>query len=427
MATIKTIKGREVLDSRGNPTVEAEVLLTDGSIGAACMPSGASTGMREATELRDGDNRYRGKGVLKAIANIEQLITPVLLGKEAQEQALLDAEMIALDGTANKSALGANAILAVSLANCRAAALSEGMPLYAWIAQLDGGQKGFTMPVPMMNILNGGAHADNSVDLQEFMIQPVGAPSFKEGLRWGVEVFHTLKEVLSKKGYSTNVGDEGGFAPDLPDVKTTLDLIMTAIEQSGYRPGEDISLALDAASSELYQDERYHFTGEQRVLDAKELVDYFAQLLSNYPIYSLEDGMDENDWEGWKLLMQRVGKGVQLVGDDLFVTDADLLLEGVKQKAANAILIKCNQIGSLTETLKTIKTARQNAFAQVISHRSGDTEDPLIADLAVGTAAGQIKTGSLCRSERTAKYNRLLRIEEELGDQANYLGIKELR
>lgn len=421
MSQIKLVKGREILDSRGNPTVEAEVWLADGTSGRASAPSGASTGSREAVELRDQDNsRYLGKGVLQAIAAIHESIEPALMGMAATDQAKIDACMIDLDGTANKSKLGANAILAVSLASARAAANSQNMPLYGWIAELDPHRQGFTMPVPMMNIINGGAHAHNNIDIQEFMIQPVGAPSFQEALRWGAEVFHVLKKVLTEHGYNTNVGDEGGFAPDLPGVKTALDLIMLAIEKAGYRAGKDITLALDVAASELYQDNQYHLSGEKRLLDANGLITYFEDLANAYPIQSIEDGMDEDDWAGWQSLTERLGDRIQLVGDDLFVTDAATLLQGMQQKAGNAILIKCNQIGTLTETLKTIHTARTGGFAQIISHRSGETEDHFIADLAVGTAAGQIKTGSLSRSDRMTKYNQLLRIAEELGNDAPY-------
>ena len=423
MTQIKSIKGREILDSRGNPTVEAEVWLADGKSGRAASPSGASTGSREAFELRDQDNsRYLGKGVLQAIAAIHESIEPALVNMTATDQAKLDACMIELDNTANKSKLGANAILAVSLAAARAAANSQNMPLYAWIAELDPQRQSFTMPVPMMNILNGGAHAHNNIDIQEFMIQPVGAPSFQEALRWGTEVFHILKKVLAEHGHNTNVGDEGGFAPDLPNVQTALDLIILAIEKAGYQAGKDITLALDVAASEFYQGNQYHLAGEKRSLDTDGLITYLEDLTNAYPIQSIEDGMDENDWAGWQLLTERLGDRIQLVGDDLFVTNAEILLQGIQQKAGNAILIKCNQIGTLTETLKTVHTARTGAFAQVISHRSGETEDHFIADLAVGTAAGQIKTGSLSRSERMTKYNQLLRIAEQLGDNAPYSG-----
>jgi len=423
MAATKTIKAREVLDSRGNPTVEAEVLLVDGSIGVACVPSGASTGDRKALELRDGGNRYCGRGVQKAVAGIERVIAPVLTGKNALEQTSVDAEMIALDGTDDKSTLGANALLGVSLATARAAAASQRLPLYRWIAELDSGGTGLSMPVPMMNIVNGGAHADNGLDIQEFMIRPVGADSFKEALRWGAEVFHTLKGLLSKAGHSTNVGDEGGFAPGLSSTRSALDLVLTAINKAGYRPEEQVSLAIDAAASEFYQEDRYSLTGEQLSLDSEQLVDYFDRLAASYPVDSIEDGMDQNDWAGWKHLTSRLGGRLQLVGDDLFVTHAQTLMQGIEQQAANAILIKCNQIGTLTETLKAIQVARKNGFGQVISHRSGETEDSFIADLAVGTGAGQIKTGGLSRSERTVKYNRLLRIEEELGGKASYRGV----
>lgn len=427
MSKIAAIRAREILDSRGNPTVETDLLLSDGSLGRACAPSGASVGSREALELRDKDsNRYGGKGVLKAIESIHRHIAPALIGMPAADQAALDATMIALDATPDKSNLGTNAILTVSLAAARAAALSQNLPLYRHIAQLTANKTGFTMPVPMMNILNGGAHADNNIDIQEFMIQPLGAPSFREALRWGAEIFHALKTVLMQKGQATNVGDEGGFAPNLPNNKAVLDTILQAIEKAGYRAGQDVFLTLDVAASELYRDNRYHLPGEKQSLNAASFVDYLNELASQYPICSIEDGMDESDWQGWELLTARMGEKIQLVGDDLFVTNCQALRRGIEQRASNAILIKYNQAGTLTETLDTLQMARDAGFGRVISHRSGDTEDTFIADLAVATAAGQIKTGGLSRSERTAKYNQLLRIEEALGDQAPYRGGAEL-
>ena len=419
MATISHITGFEILDSRGNPTVAARVVLADGAQGFAAAPSGASTGSREALELRDGDpKRYLGKGVTKAVANVNGEITSALVGRNAQDQAALDRRMIELDGTPSKSRLGANAILAVSLAAAKAAAQSAGMPLYRRL----GGSRSPRMPVPMMNIVNGGAHADNSVDLQEFMILPVGAPSFSEALRWGVEVFHTLKGVLKGRGLSTAVGDEGGFAPDLPSNEAALEVIVQSIEKAGYRPGRDIWLGLDAASSEFYKDGRYELAAEGKRLSSAEFVDYLAAWVDRYPIVTIEDGMAENDWEGWKLLTRRLGQRVQLVGDDLFVTNTEILAQGIADGIANAILIKLNQIGTLTETLAAIAMADGAGYASVISHRSGETEDTTIADLAVCTAATQIKTGSLCRSDRVAKYNRLLLIEQELGAAAQYAG-----
>jgi len=419
MATISHITGFEILDSRGNPTVAARVVLADGAQGFAAAPSGASTGSREALELRDGDpKRYLGKGATKAVANVNGEIASALVGRDAQDQAALDRRMIELDGTPSKSRLGANAILAVSLAAAKAAAQSAGMPLYRRI----GGSRSPRMPVPMMNIVNGGAHADNSVDLQEFMILPVGAPSFSEALRWGVEVFHTLKGVLKGRGLSTAVGDEGGFAPDLPSNEAALEVIVQSIEKAGYRPGRDIWLGLDAASSEFYKDGRYELAAEGKRLSSAEFVDYLAAWAERYPIVTIEDGMAENDWEGWKLLTRRLGQRVQLVGDDLFVTNTEILAQGIADGIANAILIKLNQIGTLTETLAAIAMADGAGYASVISHRSGETEDTTIADLAVCTAATQIKTGSLCRSDRVAKYNRLLLIEQELGADAAYAG-----
>lgn len=418
-ATIKHIIGREILDSRGNPTVYAEVHLSSGVIGSAAVPSGASTGSHEAVELRDQDpKRYLGKGVLKAVQHINHDINQALQGQKVDDQAKLDAALIALDGTENKNRLGANALLAVSLAAAKAAAIEAQKPLYAYL----GHDKGVTLPVPMMNIINGGAHADNNVDMQEFMIVPVGAPSFTEALRYGAEVFHILKKILHKKGLNTAVGDEGGFAPDLPSNESAIEIILQAIEQAGYRPGEDIFLGLDVASTEFYKDSLYHLSSENKKLTSAELTAYLADWVKRYPILTIEDGMAEDDWSGWKLLTQTAGKHVQLVGDDLFVTNTKILERGIREHIANAILIKPNQIGTLTETLATIHMAQKNHYGCVISHRSGETEDTTIADLAVATNAGQIKTGSLCRSDRMAKYNRLIQIEAELGSKAIYPG-----
>ncbi len=414
---IESIDAREILDSRGRPTIEAEVMLLNGAYGLAQVPSGASTGSFEAHELRDGDAaRYGGKGVQKAVDNVREILAPELIGMDAVNQEALDRAMIDLDGTANKSKLGANAILAVSLATAKAAAASLGLPLYRYL----GGPLANLLPVPMMNVINGGAHADNNIDFQEFMVMPVGAPTFKEALRWGAEVFASLSSVLHAKGLLTGVGDEGGFAPNLGSNQEALDLLMVAIEKAGYKPGEQIALALDVASSEFYKDGQYTYDGAAH--SPVELVDYLEKLVGQYPIVSIEDGLQEDDWEHWKLLTTRIGDRVQLVGDDLFVTNPTRLQTGIDQKAANSILIKLNQIGSLTETLQAIDLATRNSFRSVISHRSGETEDTTIADLAVATRAGQIKTGSLCRSERVAKYNRLLRIEDELGAQAVYAG-----
>jgi enolase len=425
VSNIKTIQGFEVLDSRGNPTVMAEVTLECGARGAACAPSGASTGSREALELRDGDqSRYLGKGVTRAVANVNGPIAACLAGMDAADQRAIDAAMLAEDGTDNKESLGANAILAVSLAAAKAAANAAGLPLYAHIAALYG-RGTMSMPVPMMNILNGGEHADNNVDIQEFMIQPVAATSFAEALRCGAEVFHHLKKVLSARGLSTAVGDEGGFAPDLPSNAAALEVITEAVEAAGYRLGDDITLALDCAASEFYRDGRYQLTGDGRDFDSAGFVDYLADLADNHPIISIEDGLDESDWDGWKLLTERLGDRVQLVGDDLFVTNTRILGQGIGRGVANSILIKFNQIGSLSETLDAIAMAADAGYTAVISHRSGETEDTTIADLAVATGAGQIKTGSLCRSDRVAKYNRLLRIEAELGAAAPYRGRAE--
>ncbi|MEB6162696.1 phosphopyruvate hydratase [Pseudomonas aeruginosa] len=428
MAKIVDIKGREVLDSRGNPTVEADVILDNGIVGSACAPSGASTGSREALELRDGDkSRYLGKGVLKAVANINGPIRDLLLGKDAADQKALDQAMIELDGTENKAKLGANAILAVSLAAAKAAAQAKGVPLYAHIADLNGTPGQYSMPVPMMNIINGGEHADNNVDIQEFMVQPVGAKNFAEALRMGAEIFHHLKAVLKARGLNTAVGDEGGFAPNLSSNEDALAAIAEAVEKAGYKLGDDVTLALDCASSEFFKDGKYDLEGEGKVFDAAGFADYLAGLTQRYPIISIEDGMDESDWTGWKGLTDKIGAKVQLVGDDLFVTNTKILKEGIEKGIGNSILIKFNQIGSLTETLEAIQMAKAAGYTAVISHRSGETEDSTIADLAVGTAAGQIKTGSLCRSDRVSKYNQLLRIEEQLGAKAPYRGRAEFR
>lgn len=427
MAKIVDIKGREILDSRGNPTVEADVILDNGIIGRAVSPSGASTGSREALELRDGDmTRYLGKGVQKAVANINGSIRDALLDKDPVDQATIDQIMIDLDGTENKSNLGANAILAVSLATAKAAAQSQGIPLYEHISVLNGTPKQYSMPVPMMNIINGGEHADNNVDIQEFMIQPVSAPTFAEALRMGAEIFHNLKAILKERKLSTTVGDEGGFAPDFSSNEAALSAIVTAVAKAGYKLGEDITLALDCASSEFYKDNQYVLAGENKSFSSEEFADYLDNLTNLYPIISIEDGMNESDWDGWKKLTDKLGKKIQLVGDDLFVTNTKILQEGIDKGIANSILIKFNQIGSLTETLNAIKMAKDAGYTAVISHRSGESEDATIADLAVGTAAGQIKTGSLCRSDRMAKYNQLLRIEEELGNKAPYRGRAEL-
>ena len=427
MAKIVDIKGREVLDSRGNPTVEADVLLDNGIIGSACAPSGASTGSREALELRDGDkSRYLGKGVLKAVANINGPIRDLLLGKDPVDQKALDHAMIALDGTENKASLGANAILAVSLAAAKAAAQDQDLPLYAHIANLNGTPGVYSMPVPMMNIINGGEHADNNIDIQEFMIQPVGAKTFSEGLRWGTEIFHHLKAVLKARGLNTAVGDEGGFAPDLNSNADALDAIAEAVANAGYKLGTDVTLALDCAASEFYKNGKYVLS-EEGEYDSAGFADYLADLVSKHPIISIEDGLDESDWDGWKILTDKIGDKVQLVGDDLFVTNTRILKEGIDKKIGNSILIKFNQIGTLTETLEAIQMAKAAGYTAVISHRSGETEDSTIADLAVGTAAGQIKTGSLSRSDRIAKYNQLLRIEEQLGAKAVYRGRGEFR
>lgn len=419
MATIQNIHAREILDSRGNPTVEADVVLDTGVIGRAAVPSGASTGELEALELRDGDKqRYAGKGVLKAVENVNTTLRKALLGKDVDDQRQLDQSMLDIDGTANKSNLGANAILAVSLAAAHAAARARGLPLYRSLVD----QSKYTLPVPMMNIINGGAHADNNVDLQEFMIIPVGAPSLREAVRYGAEVFHALRKVLHDMGMNTAVGDEGGFAPNLGSNEEAIGVILKAIELAGYRPGEDIFLGLDAASSEFHKDGVYRLKSEGLKFSAAEFVDYLTAWVDKYPIISIEDGMAEADWSGWKLLTEKLGTRVQLVGDDLFVTNTDILKKGIERQVANSILIKFNQIGTLSETLDAITMAEQAGYTSVVSHRSGETEDTTIADLAVATTATQIKTGSLSRSDRVAKYNQLIRIEEELHDRGEYAG-----
>ncbi|MEP4148571.1 MAG: phosphopyruvate hydratase [Halioglobus sp.] len=427
MSNIANIQAFEVMDSRGNPTVMAEVTLESGQIGSACAPSGASTGSREALELRDGDaSRYLGKGVLKAVQNVNGPIRDLLLGSDAAAQRDLDKAMIDADGTDNKAQFGANAILAVSLAAAKAAAQAKSMPLYQHIAEVNGTTE-YSMPVPMMNILNGGEHADNNVDIQEFMVQPVSAPTFAEGLRAGAEIFHQLKKVLSSRGLNTAVGDEGGFAPNLPSNEAALEAIAVAVDKAGYKLGSDIVLALDCAASEFYRDGVYDLAGEGKKFSSDAFTDYLADLANGHPIISIEDGLDESDWDGWKLLTEKIGDKVQLVGDDLFVTNTKILKEGIDKGVANSILIKFNQIGSLTETLDAIAMAKAAGYTAVISHRSGETEDTTIADLAVATAAGQIKTGSLCRSDRVAKYNRLLRIEAELAGRAPYRGMAEFK
>jgi enolase len=419
MSRITDIHGREIIDSRGNPTVEAEVTLESGAQGRAAVPSGASTGSREAVELRDGDRkRYQGKGVLKAVEHVNTVLRGALLGRAAEDQAGLDAQMIELDGTETKGRLGANALLAVSLANAHAAAREAGQPLYRHL----GGRRAPVLPVPMMNIINGGAHANNSLDIQEFMVLPVGAPSLREALRYGAEIFHTLKKILNEKGLSTAVGDEGGFAPDLPSNEAALQTIIQAIEQAGYRPGRDVYLGLDVASTEFFRDGRYELAAEHRSFTSAEFTRYLADLVASYPIITIEDGMGESDWSGWTHLTSELGRRIQLVGDDLFVTNTKILAEGIEKGIANAILIKPNQIGTLTETLAAIDMADNAHYAAVVSHRSGETEDCTIADIAVATAATQIKTGSMSRSDRTAKYNQLLRIEEQLGPKARYAG-----
>lgn len=419
MPTILDIFGREVLDSRGNPTVEAEVYLEDGSMGRAIVPSGASTGSREALELRDKDEkRYKGKGVTQAVKNINEIIAPELIGMDALDQYLIDKTMIELDGTENKSRLGANAILAVSLAVARAGANYLGIPLYAYL----GGIQARELPVPLMNVINGGKHADNPLDFQEYMIVPLG-PNFRESLRWAVEVFQTLRSILKSKGLNTNVGDEGGFAPYIEKNEEPLSILVEAIKKAGFEPGKDVALALDPAASEFYEDGKYNLQAEGKSLSSDEMIAFYEYLVEKYPIVSIEDGLSEKDWEGWQKLTQRLGKKIQLVGDDIFVTNPKILAEGIEKGIGNAILIKVNQIGTLTETLDTIRLAHQNGYKTVISHRSGETEDTFIADLAVAVNSGQIKTGSLSRTDRIAKYNQLLRIEEELGEGAVYKGI----
>ncbi len=426
MSKIALVRAREVLDSRGNPTVEADVITESGAMGSACVPSGASTGSREALELRDGDaKRYLGKGVLRAVAGVNGEIADAVKGLDPQDQTALDARLCELDGTENKGRLGANALLAVSLAAAKAAANANGQPLFQHINTLMGGVA-MRMPVPMMNILNGGKHADNNVDIQEFMIQPVSMTSFRDALRCGVEVFHSLGKLLKSRGLATAVGDEGGFAPDLTSNAEALAMIAEAVGMAGYKLGRDVVLALDCAASEFYIDGEYRLAGEGRTLSSEEFAGYLEELTETYPVVSVEDGMDENDWPGWRLLTERLGDRVQLVGDDLFVTNTDILAEGIRQGVANAILIKLNQIGTLTETLAAIRMAQDAGYRTVISHRSGETEDTTIADLAVACGAGQIKTGSLSRTDRVAKYNRLLRIEESLADRAVYLGRGEL-
>jgi len=422
MSAIETVLGRQLLDSRGNPTVEAEVHLESGASGRAISPSGASTGSREAVELRDGGTAWGGKGVQIAVNNVNGEISDALEGYDANDQRSVDLAMIDLDGTPNKGRLGANAILAVSLATAKAAAMESGLPLFQYI----GGVNAHVLPVPMFNVVNGGVHAKNSIDFQEFMVMPIGAASFSEALQWGAETYHALKNVLAKRGLSTAVGDEGGFAPDLPDNETAVKVLVEAIESTGRAPGRDVAIALDPATSELWRDGAYHLDGEGRELTSAELVDYWADLSSRYPIVSLEDGMAEDDWDGWAALTQRLGERLQLVGDDIFVTNSEILQKGIERKVANSILVKLNQIGTLSETLDTVRLANNSRYSAVISHRSGETEDVTIADLAVATNAGQIKTGAPARSDRVAKYNQLLRLEEQLGDRARFLGATSL-
>jgi len=424
MSAITDIHAREILDSRGNPTIEVDVILESGAFGRAAVPSGASTGAHEAVELRDGDKgRYGGKGVLQAVESVNGEIYDALSGMDSEDQLVLDRTMIDLDGTPNKGRLGANAILGVSLAVAKAAAEEAGLPLYRYV----GGAFAHTLPVPMMNIINGGAHADNPIDIQEFMIQPVNAGSVADAIRTGAEVFHALKSALKGAGHNTNVGDEGGFAPNLKSSEQALDFVLKAIEDAGYKPGEDVTLALDAASTEFFKDGKYVLAGEKKTLDSKAMVKYYAKLVANYPIASIEDGMAEDDWDGWKLLTEALGNQIQLVGDDLFVTNPVRLADGIRQGVANSILVKVNQIGTLSETLEAVELAHKNGYTAILSHRSGETEDSTIADLAVATNCGQIKTGSLSRSDRLAKYNQLIRIEEELGPVAAYAGRSILR
>jgi len=419
MAKIKQIHAREILDSRGNPTVEVDVVLAQGVLGRAAVPSGASTGSREAVELRDGDKkRFLGKGVLKAVDNVNKIIAPELIGKDAAKQEEIDRLMIKLDGSENKGRLGANAILGVSLAAAKAAAIDANMPIYRYL----GGEDAVRLPIPFLNILNGGKHADNNVDIQEFMIAPFGAPSFKEALRYAAEVYHTLKGILKAKGLSTSVGDEGGFAPNLARNEKAIEVIVAAIEKAGYRPGKDIAIVLDPAASEFYQEGKYLLKADNKSLSSEEMVDYYAGLISKYPIISIEDGLAEGDWDGWKILTRKLGEKIQLVGDDIFVTNPKIVAEGIKQGIANAVLIKLNQIGTITETMETISLAKKAGYTCMFSHRSGETEDSFLADITVATNAGQLKTGAPARSERLAKYNQLLRIEEELGDKATFIG-----
>ncbi|NNN09236.1 MAG: phosphopyruvate hydratase [Acidimicrobiaceae bacterium] len=422
MSAIEVVLGRQILDSRGNPTVEAEVHLESGAFGRAVSPSGASTGIHEAVELRDGGPEWGGKGVRQAVAFVNTEINDALEGYDAEDQRAVDFTMIDLDGTPNKGRLGANAILAVSLATAKAAAMESELPLYSYV----GGVNAHVLPVPMLNVVNGGVHAKNSIDFQEFMVMPIGAASFSEALQWGTETYHALKNVLAKRGLSTAVGDEGGFAPDLPDNETAVKVLMEAIESTGRTPGRDIAIALDPASSEIFRDGAYHLDGEGRVLSSAEMVDYWADLCDRYPIVSIEDGMAEEDWDGWSLMTEKLGQRIQLVGDDLFVTNVDLLQKGIDRGVANSILIKLNQIGTLSETLDAVRLANLHHYSAVISHRSGETEDVTIADLAVATNAGQIKTGAPARSDRVAKYNQLLRLEEQLGDSARFLGATSL-
>ncbi len=424
MPYIEDIIAREILDSRGNPTIEVDVILESGIIGRAAVPSGASTGTREAVELRDGDSdRFGGKGVLKAVQNVEEVIAPELIGVDCREQVLIDQLMIELDGTKNKSRLGANAILGVSLAVAKAAAEYSELPLFKYL----GGNQARLLPVPLMNVLNGGVHADNRVDVQEFMIVPAGAPSFSEALRYGAEVFHTLKKVLKDKGYSTSVGDEGGFAPNLKSNEEALMLIVEAIEKAGYKPGEDIFIALDPAASEFYKDDKYHLDSTGDVFDSDQIISLYEEWVKKYPIFSIEDGLAESDWDGWKKLTDKLGDKIQLVGDDIFVTNPEIFAEGIEKGIANSILIKLNQIGTLTETVDTIKMAKLNGYTCVVSHRSGETEDTTIADFAVAFETGQIKTGSMSRTDRLAKYNQLLRIEEILGEDAIFAGLSIIK
>ena len=423
MTAIVDIVGREILDSRGNPTVEVDVVLEDGAFGRAAVPSGASTGAHEAVELRDGGARYQGKGVEKAVSAVNGEILQEIGGLDAEDQIAIDEAMIALDGTANKSRLGANAILGVSLATAKAAANSAGLPLYRYV----GGTQAHLMPTPMMNIINGGVHADNPIDFQEFMILPVGAPTLKEAVRYGAEIFHTLKKRLKDAGFNTNVGDEGGFAPNLKSAEAALEFIVESIKAAGYKPGEQVALGLDCASSEFYKNGSYVYTGEGKTRSAEQQADYLEKLISDFPIITIEDGMAEDDWDGWKILTDRIGKKCQLVGDDLFVTNSARLRDGIKMGVANSLLVKVNQIGTLSETLDAVETAHKAGYTAIMSHRSGETEDSTIADLAVATNCGQIKTGSLARSDRLAKYNQLMRIEEELGGQARYAGISAFR